>query len=279
MIQPSGALAADPEREVDAGPGPVPDAAGPEEYESLSKLSEVDPVEESVMSEMAGVKVLKGRSKSLYLMLETDDAQEKILPRKTVLGGYGSGTYAKLDDPSPGLEYKMKKGDASLVQFDESSLKPESSSFEVWSLYKMIVQVEKAKRLPKVNVSFLKVTRKTDAESLDGFEVEVQVKMKYQPTGVGAASANAKITCKNFFKDYVGEKGLDQSKFIEPIFRFRYEQVGTNLKVQKPYVITSVPLKLKLNKPIKAQQVQNLASSKSSFNMCFAFKLYFSMYV
>eukprot|EP00438_Fugacium_kawagutii_P016842 Skav203801 [mRNA] locus=scaffold206:687751:698389:+ [translate_table: standard] len=261
IIQPAtgtfAAADAGAERETDAGAGADAAAApAPEEFESLAKLNEADAIEEKVVSEVTGVTILKGRSRSLYLMLDGDDApQEKILPRKVQLGGYGSGTYVKLDDPTPGVAYKMNKGDASLVQFDESSLKPESSNIEVWSLYKMIVQVEKAKRLPKVNVSFLKVTRKADAESLDSFDVEVQVKMKYQPIGAGSG---AKITCKNFFKEYVGEKGLDASKFIQPVFRFRYEQVGTNLKVQKPYVITSVPLKLKLKKPIKAQQVQNL---------------------
>ena len=269
IIQPAtgtfNAADAGAERETDAGHGANDAAAGtpsPEEFESLAKLNETDPIEETVVSEVAGVKILKARSKCLYLMLDADDApQEKILPRKSQLGGYGSGAYAKAEDPAAGVEYKMKKGDSSLVQFDESSLKPESSNIEVWSLYKMIVQVEKAKRLPKVNVSFLKVTRKSDAESLDGFDIEVQAKMKYQPSGAFApAAANARISCKNIFKDYVGEKGLDESKFIEPVFRFRYEQVGTNLKVQKPYVITSVPLKLKLKKPVKAHQVQNLDS-------------------
>lgn len=36
-------------------------------------------------------------------------------------------------------------------------------------------------------------------------------------------------------------------------FRFRYEGVGTNLKVQKPYMLTKVGIKLELQKPVKAR--------------------------
>lgn len=250
--------AENPVQDQDGGAGQGNNNPAPEVFESLEKLKETDPIEESVPSEVSHVTMIRSKSGSLYLMLEADPAnsgaREKILPRKMQLGGYGSGTYSKAEDATPGVDFKMDRGDATVCQFDESSLKPESTNIEAWSLYKMVTQVEKFKRLAKVNVSFMKLTRKQDEASLDGFQVEMTAKMKYQPI-TAQRDLQKPATCKNFFKWFTGEKAkaIDESPYIMTAFRFRYEGVGTNLKVQKPYMLTKVGIKLELQKPVKAR--------------------------
>lgn len=178
--------AENPVQDQDGGAGQGNNNPAPEVFESLEKLKETDPIEESVPSEVSHVTMIRSKSGSLYLMLEADPAnsgaREKILPRKMQLGGYGSGTYSKAEDATPGVDFKMDRGDATVCQFDESSLKPESTNIEAWSLYKMVTQVEKFKRLAKVNVSFMKLTRKQDEASLDGFQVEMTAKMNTNPS-------------------------------------------------------------------------------------------------
>ena len=234
----------------------------PQEFESEEKLAETDAVEETVVSEVPGVSIIRGKSGSIYLVwngVGDSPAESKVLPKKTQLGGYGSGAYAKIQDPSPGIEFKINS-DSDLVQFDESSLKPESMNVECWTFYKMLVQVEKAKRLAKVNVSFCKTERKSDSESLDGFNVTMLQQQKYvpQPTPAGKA-----VTAKNFFRSTIAN-GFEQD-WIGPIFRFRFEAVGSNLKVQKPYVVTKASLKLNLKKPIKALKLT--CSKKKPLNL------------
>eukprot|EP00435_Cladocopium_sp_Y103_P012551 s4234_g3.t1 len=252
------ATAVNPVQDQEDGAGQGNNTPAPEVFESLEKLKEADPIEESVASEVSHVTMMRSKSGSLYLMLEADPAdsgaREKILPRKMQLGGYGSGTYSKVEDANPGVYFTMGRGDATVCQFDESSLKPESTNIEAWSLYKMVTQVEKHKRLAKVNVSFLKLTRKQDDAALDGFEVEMTAKMKYQPITAQRDLQKA-VTCKNFFKWFAGDKvkAIDESPYIMTVFRFRYEGVGTNLKVQKPYVLTKTGIKLELQKPVKAR--------------------------
>lgn len=42
------------------------------------------------------------------------------------------------------------------------------------------------------------------------------------------------------------------SKFVQFAFRYKFERVHTISKINKPYVLLSVPLTLKANKPVKA---------------------------
>eukprot|EP00435_Cladocopium_sp_Y103_P061906 s492_g23.t1 len=250
ILQPNGGVlvAADTVERPGEGSG-TGEHAQVQEFESEEKLAETDAVEETVVSEVPGVSLIRGKSGSIYLVwngVGDSPAETKVLPKKTQLGGYGSGAYAKSQDPAPGIEFKIQS-DSDLVQFDESSLKPESSNVECWSFYKMLVTVEKVKRLAKVNVSFCKTERKSDAESLDGFNITMVQQQKYVPQATPSGRA---ATAKNFFRSTV-EKGFDQT-WIATIFRFRFEAVGSNIKVQKPYVITKTSLKLNLKKPIKA---------------------------
>jgi hypothetical protein len=254
VLQPTGGTlsAADAgDREGDRAGASSGEPPALQEFDSEEKLAEVDAVEETVASELPGLTLIRGKTGAIYLVWDgvgDTPAQEKIIPKKTQLGGYGSGAYAKCQDPNPGLEFSIAN-DSALIQFDESSLKPESTNIECGSFYKMLVQVQKAKRIAKVNVSFMNVERKTDAESLDGFNITMQQQMKYQPQAVPASRAT---TAKTFFRSTV-EKGFNDTASIAPVFRFRFEAVGSNLKVQKPYIITKVPLKLNLKKPVKAE--------------------------
>lgn len=106
MLQPTTGLlvAADPEPVADAeAPG---DSEGPQQFESLSELEKVDEIIESLASEISGVKLLRGKSGAIYLMSD----KPKILPKKTQLGGYGTGSYIKLADPAQGVEFALPHG-------------------------------------------------------------------------------------------------------------------------------------------------------------------------
>lgn len=160
-------------------------------------------------------------------------------------------------DPAQGVEFALPDGDATLVQFDESSLKPESTTIETWSLYKAIVQIEKTKRVAKVNISFMECTRKEAGDSsLDGFNIKVVQAMKYQPAMGRDGSGEGAKSCKSFFRGSIEQ--IKSSKFVAPVFRFRYQTVGSNLKVQKPYVHTKINIQLAQDKPVKARVVERI---------------------
>ena len=185
-------------------------------------------------------------------MNETD--KEKVIARKTQLGGFGTGSYLKLADPAPGVDFGAsfeQFGDKALVQFDESSLKPESTNVETCTLYKLIVMIEKSRRVAKVPISFLQCTRgESTDDSIDSFQVAVTQKMKYVPVPPSEKDKDKVKNNKNFFQLSTAE--VAASSFLAATFRFRFEKVGSNLKVQKPYVCTQCAMKIQPGKPIKA---------------------------
>ena len=132
--------------------------AAPPVWPSLEELEKQDTISERVMSEVAGVELVAGSSGAVYLLASKD----KTIPKRAQLGGYGTGQYVNAN-AGEGVPYEFPTGDQELVQFDECSLKPDSSNVETMTLYKLIVTVEKAKKLAAVNMSFLDALLRCEA--------------------------------------------------------------------------------------------------------------------
>ena len=127
------------------------------------------------------------------------------------------------------------------MQFDHSSLTPESSRVEVLSMYRLLILLEKSTKLTEHKVSYTDCKRlKPSAGSTpDGFELTINAAHKY----TSLTDLEKKPNAKNMFAQTV--ETLSSSTYLRTCFRFRYERVHGALKVQKPYVVTSRPIELK----------------------------------
>ena len=56
-------------------------------YESIEKLKEAEDLATTTASEVSGVEVLKSKSGKMFLLSE----KTRILPKHTLIGGYGTG--------------------------------------------------------------------------------------------------------------------------------------------------------------------------------------------
>ena len=116
-------------------------------------------------------------------------------------------------------------------------------------------QAEREKGLTEYRLSFLKVERKQDnavEAGQDGFEIKIKNAMKFRCMKDPRASAEAnseKVSCKNFFSKALG--CIRDSDYIMKLFRYRFERVGQNFKVQRPYVVASKGISLKKDAPLK----------------------------
>lgn len=144
-----------------------------------------------------------------------------------------------------GLEFKWPQGDKTLVQLDHSSVSPESAQIEVMSLYRMLVLLEKQKRVSDHKLSYSEVSRlEPGSGQSDSFKVVIKEPQIFKfLTEDGKAS-----TCKSFFS--ACSKAVDQSPWLQPVFRWRFERVHGNCKLQKPYVILSAALECKAAQPV-----------------------------
>ena len=219
------------------------DTPAPQEWGSVAELEKVDSIASRFPSEVSGIEFLIGASKAVYTLSEKCD---KVLPKKTQLGGYGTGQYVPAE-AAEGVVFGYPEGDQTLIQF-ESSLKSDSTSVECMTFYKMVVMLEKAKRLSNFSVSFTDVKRLEQTEAgVDGFELKVKDAKVYKIL----PSNKQQATCKNVFASYVSM--VQASPYLAPIFRWRFEKVGSNFKIQKPYVHSRTTITLAKGKPVKAR--------------------------
>ena len=164
----------------------------------------------------------------------------RSIPKHTVICGVGTGKFVAMDATGEGLPLTWEQGDKSLVQIDHSSINPENTNFEVMSLYRLLVLLEKKKKIQKYDVS----------AGEDGFDVSVKSAMKFVSVEVKSENEKAR-TSKSWFFNNFGK--LESSPIIKPVFRFKYERVQGILKAQRPYCVTKIPLTLKAGSPVKAR--------------------------
>lgn len=219
--------------------------------ESVAKLEESIGVEAKCASEINGVDLLLCKDKSVWIVAN----QEKNVPKHALLGGFGTGQWVADSDAEPGVSFQLDQGDKTIIQLDESSFSSESQGISTLSLFKLLVRAEREKGLTEYRLSFLKVERKQDnavEAGQDGFEIKIKNAMKFRCMKDPRASAEAnseKVSCKNFFSKALG--CIRDSDYIMKLFRYRFERVGQNFKVQRPYVVASKGISLKKDAPLK----------------------------
>lgn len=217
--------------------------------ESLAKLEEKIGVETKAGSEVGSVDILLGKDGSIWLL----SSQDKTLAKHTLLGGFGTGQWIADSDNDPGVVFDVSLGDKTIVQLDEGSFSAEGQGIATMSLFKLLVRAEKEKGLAEHRVSFLTIKRKDDLDAgQDGFDVKLKNPMKFRcikDPRSGGEGGQERISCKNFFSKAVG--AIQSSQLVMKVFRLRYEKVGQNFKIQRPYIVTKKGITLKKDCPLK----------------------------
>lgn len=228
----------------------VEDESGDVTMESLAKLEEKHGVEQKTTSEVNNVEILRCKDSSVWLL----SSQDKTLAKHTILGGYGTGQWVPDSDDSPGVPFSIPEGDKTTIQLDEVSFNPEAQGVSTMSLFKMLVRAEREKGLTQHRVSFLSIERKVDGAieaGQDGFDVKVKLPQKFKCMRDPRAtdSSQDKISMKNIFAKAL--ESTHGSQHIMHLFRYRYEKIGQNFKIQRPYVVTKRGITLKKDCPLK----------------------------
>lgn len=217
------------------------------ELESISKLKEIDIIEEEHPSEVPDVNIIRCKSGKVYLFAKKD----KSLTKYCQLGGFGTGGYVSASDSGPAVAWNVTS-DKSVVQIDDSTIRPDATSITCMSLYKLLVTLEKTKRISEHKVSYLDVKRKDQTdEELDGFTVTVRNAQKFKPMK-NPNGRDEKASSKNMFNRCI--ETVEKSPYLLVAFRFRFERVGGTLKVQKPYIVTASALQLTKERPVQVGQ-------------------------
>ena len=220
------------------------DTGPPVEVDSLDKVKEAEKIEEELPSEVADISILRCASGKIYLLAKKD----KLIPKHCQLGGFGTGAYVSTTDPAPGVMWNVDF-DRSLVQIDDSTIRQDASSISTMSLYKLLITLEKTKRITEHRLIYIEAKRKEETEEdLDGFNVVVRSQQKFKMLR-NSSGREEKPSGKNIFGRCV--EAVEASPFLLVVFRWRFEKVGANLKVQKPYVVTKTALQLTKDKPLE----------------------------
>ena len=137
---------------------------------------------------------------------------------------------------------------------DETTLRENTPTGAVatMSLYALLVLLERSKGVTNHKLSYYKVARKEDVEAgSDGFSVDATEQMKFK---VQPLKDDSKMNCKSFFGKCI-QSVEHEGGLLCKMFRLRFEPVGSSLKVQKPYVVTSASVSLSKGKPVKVADV------------------------
>jgi hypothetical protein len=221
----------------------------PQEFESEAALNAADPIKDRAISEEADIEMLLGTSGCTYLLSK----KGKSLAKFTSLAGYGTGKYFSADTAEAGVPLDFEAGDQTWIQVDTNGINPDTTAIETQTVYKYLVSLEKMKKVTDYKMSYLKLKRKDGAGAdVDGFTVEIEKNMKYSSVQIGKLSTST--SCKSWYRTNgpAYEKSVG-SKFMLPIFRWKFERVHSMSKIQKPYMITKVAMTLPAGKPVKAR--------------------------
>lgn len=124
----------------------------------------------------------------------------------------------------------------------------DNTNFEVMSLYRYLVHLEKAKKITKYELSYSSVERKPTSEE-DGFTVKLATPHKFKV--LAPQDVSKKPSCKTWLGDCM--EAVGKSCVLAPIFRWRFERVNAVSKIQKPYVMLTRSLTLEPGKPVEAR--------------------------
>eukprot|EP00438_Fugacium_kawagutii_P020691 Skav232340 [mRNA] locus=scaffold1704:535693:541139:- [translate_table: standard] len=218
------------------------------EMESVGKLEQEVGIDLRVSSEVANVELIKCKDNSLWLL----SSITKTIAKHTVLGGYGTGQWmTQAECAEPAVPFEIPAGDRTLIQLDEATFGGEGAQgITTLSIYKLLLRAETEKSITNHRVSFLSVRRKEAVEAgQDGFDVSLKQSMVFKccrdPRGDRGDSE--RITSKNFFSKLISNLPTSLLTTV----RYRFERVGQNFKIQRPYVISGKSISLEKDKPLK----------------------------
>ena len=215
----------------------------PLEFESFDKLNQEDEVTERAASDENDAELLLGKSGSTYVMSKK---AAKTIAKYSIIGGHGPGRYAPQDESGTGISVAWPSGDQTMILVDQSGLK-DSTAVTPETLYRYIVQLEKTKRVTQYKLSYTNIERHSQ-DGTDGFKVEVKTPMKYVPQG-----PDPKLSSKNWFSPSgKAFAKLENSQYLQSLFKFKFERVQVMTKIAKPYVVASTAIMLSPGKPVKA---------------------------
>lgn len=224
-------------------------------YESLELLKAALTIKHTVESEVPGVSIILSECGKWFL----HSKDGKTLPRRSHLGGYGTGMYVAMSDSSPGVPFVLKD-DREPVEIDLVSLDPNKSGYEALTLYNLLIKLESAHSVTDHNVTWLNVKRDTSGAN-DKFIVETQTAMKFKLVNEekepeednkkkrkkSNPPKESKVTAKTVFSQ--GIEAITKSELVTTAFRFRFDKINKSLRPQKPYVVTARILTLEADKP------------------------------
>eukprot|EP00969_Alexandrium_andersonii_P114576 5065223-Alexandrium_andersonii.AAC.1 len=100
----------------------------------------------------------------------------------------------------------------------------------------------------------MKVDRVKADDGKDGFRIDVFPNQKYKLLDKGGDDKSGKRapaapTVKNAFRLKLDD--LLALGSLKVCYRFRYERIGKNVKVQKPYVVTNTVITMPPKKPVR----------------------------
>ena len=117
-------------------------------------------------------------------------------------------------DETIGVPLKWDLGDKTLVQVDLSSLNPESGSFDVMTLYKYLVTLERVKRVTSYELSYSECARKLQGAG-DSFDVKAKNAHSYKCM----PDLTKAMTCKTIF--FNSFQTIEAGHGLVTVFRFR----------------------------------------------------------
>ena len=95
-----------------------------------------------------------------------------------------------------GVELTWSQGDKTLVQIDHSSIVPENGHIETTTLYRVLILLEKTKRVTEFKLSYSQCVREdSGASGQDTFKVTLVEQNKYKCL----SESGRGVTCKGFF--------------------------------------------------------------------------------
>ena len=114
------------------------------------------------------------------------------------------------------------------------------------TLYKLLVHLERVKRLTEYKISYTDCARAVaESGGGDSFRVNLKQPQKYKCLG----STGEKTSSKSFFGSCM--PAVEQSTVIGKVFRFRFERVSGCIKLQKPYCLILKGITLKPDQPVQ----------------------------
>ena len=153
----------------------VDPVAKPAEHDSFQALNAIDPISLRTPSEISDIELLLGESGHTYMMSK----KNKTIGKSQMVGGFSSGKYFPADHKDPGVAVCWPEGDQTLIQVDQSGIKPENTNVDTMSLYKYCVMLEASKKITEHKFSYSTVERKTGDGDTDGFMVDIKTPSKY----------------------------------------------------------------------------------------------------